>query len=241
MRSPRWRVDLGQQTISLTGSQAGIVTDTVHGKAKIVEVRASASTTRSTRIAYSRRRVQGCRTSRSTSRALGRGGTDLTAVARGGARRLVRDLHRRAGGSPAIRGSSPGAEIHAVATTDARDGGFRRENFPATLGRFARNHNEAPRPLHICVRTARGSRRRKTFARRGDDLRRVHTRENNVPRWGRRAASLFGALALASVNVDTTCRSALTRSCSPRRSKIASTSSARSIAGADWSSRDDPR
>ena len=32
--------DLGQQAISLTGSQAGIVTDTVHGKAKIVDVRA---------------------------------------------------------------------------------------------------------------------------------------------------------------------------------------------------------
>src|SRR5688572_23323264 len=32
--------DLGRQAISLTGSQAGIVTDTVHGKAKIVEIRA---------------------------------------------------------------------------------------------------------------------------------------------------------------------------------------------------------
>ena len=32
--------DLDQDAISLTGSQAGIVTDTVHGKAKIVEVRA---------------------------------------------------------------------------------------------------------------------------------------------------------------------------------------------------------
>jgi phosphoheptose isomerase len=32
--------DLGHEAISLTGSQAGIVTDTVHTKAKIVEVRA---------------------------------------------------------------------------------------------------------------------------------------------------------------------------------------------------------
>src|SRR5258706_11643615 len=31
--------DLGHEAISLTGSQAGIVTDTVHGKAKITEVR----------------------------------------------------------------------------------------------------------------------------------------------------------------------------------------------------------
>jgi len=33
--------DLGHEAISLTGSQAGILTDTVHGKAKIVEVRAA--------------------------------------------------------------------------------------------------------------------------------------------------------------------------------------------------------
>jgi aspartate kinase len=33
--------DLGHEAISLTGSQAGIVTDTVHGKAKIAEVRAT--------------------------------------------------------------------------------------------------------------------------------------------------------------------------------------------------------
>ena len=40
-RSPPWQlIDLGHDAISLTGSQAGIVTDTVHGKAKIVEVRA---------------------------------------------------------------------------------------------------------------------------------------------------------------------------------------------------------
>src|SRR5207244_6655865 len=31
--------DLGHDAISLTGSQAGIVTDTVHGKAKIVDIR----------------------------------------------------------------------------------------------------------------------------------------------------------------------------------------------------------
>src|SRR5438093_12383715 len=32
--------DMGHEAISLTGSQAGIVTDTAHGKAKIVDVRA---------------------------------------------------------------------------------------------------------------------------------------------------------------------------------------------------------
>ena len=33
-------IDLGREAISFTGSQAGIVTDTTHGKARIVEVRA---------------------------------------------------------------------------------------------------------------------------------------------------------------------------------------------------------
>ena len=32
--------DLGHEVISLTGSQAGIVTDTAHGQAKIVDIRA---------------------------------------------------------------------------------------------------------------------------------------------------------------------------------------------------------
>ena len=42
--------DLGHEAVSFTGSQAGIVTDASHTKAKIVEVRAtSASTTRSRR------------------------------------------------------------------------------------------------------------------------------------------------------------------------------------------------
>ena len=33
-------IDLGHSAVSLTGSQAGIVTDTQHGAAKILEVRA---------------------------------------------------------------------------------------------------------------------------------------------------------------------------------------------------------
>src|ERR687895_2163037 len=33
-------IELGREAVSLTGSQAGIVTDTRHGKAKIVDVRA---------------------------------------------------------------------------------------------------------------------------------------------------------------------------------------------------------
>ena len=73
--------DLGHRAVSLTGSQAGIVTDTKHGKAKIVDVRAR-------RIHESLDRdeivlvagFQGESTSQDVT-TLGRGGSDTTAVA----------------------------------------------------------------------------------------------------------------------------------------------------------------
>jgi len=73
--------DLGDEAISLTGSQAGIVTDTVHGKAKIVDVRA-----RRIHEALDQDKVvlvagfQGVSTSLDIT-TLGRGGSDTTAVA----------------------------------------------------------------------------------------------------------------------------------------------------------------
>ncbi len=74
--------DLGHEAISLTGSQAGIVTDTVHGKAKIAEVRA-------TRIndALDAGKIvlvagfQGVSADSHDVTTLGRGGSNLTAVA----------------------------------------------------------------------------------------------------------------------------------------------------------------
>jgi aspartate kinase len=74
--------DLGHEAISLTGSQAGIVTDTAHGKAKIAEVRA-------TRIndALDAGRIvlvagfQGVSADSHDVTTLGRGGSDTTAVA----------------------------------------------------------------------------------------------------------------------------------------------------------------
>jgi aspartate kinase len=74
--------DLGHEAISLTGSQAGIVTDTVHGKAKIAEVRA-------TRIndALDAGKIvlvagfQGVSADSHDVTTLGRGGSDTTAVA----------------------------------------------------------------------------------------------------------------------------------------------------------------
>ena len=73
--------DLGQRAISLTGSQAGIVTDTSHTKARILDVRADRI-----REALDQDLVvlvagfQGVSTARDVT-TLGRGGSDTTAVA----------------------------------------------------------------------------------------------------------------------------------------------------------------
>src|SRR3954470_11423360 len=73
--------DLGQPAVSFTGSQAGIVTDTDHGKAKIIEVRGDRI-----REALAEGKVaivagfQGVSTTRDIT-TLGRGGSDTTAVA----------------------------------------------------------------------------------------------------------------------------------------------------------------
>jgi aspartate kinase len=75
-------VDLGQRAISLTGSQAGIVTDSTHTKAKIVEVRA-----RRIKEALDRDEIvlvagfQGVSGDSFDVTTLGRGGSDTTAVA----------------------------------------------------------------------------------------------------------------------------------------------------------------
>src|SRR5207253_2002969 len=74
--------DLGHEAISLTGSQAGVVTDTVHGKAKIVDVRA-----RRIHEALDQDRIvlvagfQGISADSLDVTTLGRGGSDTTAVA----------------------------------------------------------------------------------------------------------------------------------------------------------------
>jgi aspartate kinase len=73
--------DLGRDAVSFTGSQAGIVTDTRHGKAKIVELRADR-----VREALEQGRIaivagfQGVSTDSDVT-TLGRGGSDTTAVA----------------------------------------------------------------------------------------------------------------------------------------------------------------
>jgi aspartate kinase len=74
-------IDLGEPAVSFTGSQAGIVTDTAHRRAKIVEIRGD-----SLRQALDGGKIavvagfQGMSTERAIT-TLGRGGSDTTAVA----------------------------------------------------------------------------------------------------------------------------------------------------------------
>ncbi|MBV9816880.1 MAG: aspartate kinase [Solirubrobacterales bacterium] len=73
--------DLGHRAISLTGSQAGIVTDTSHTKARIVDVRAMRiSEALDQGLIVLVAGFQGVSTSRDVT-TLGRGGSDTTAVA----------------------------------------------------------------------------------------------------------------------------------------------------------------
>jgi aspartate kinase len=73
--------ELGRESISFTGSQAGIVTDTAHGKARIVEIKA-----RRVKEALEANKIaivagfQGVSTTFDVT-TLGRGGSDTTAVA----------------------------------------------------------------------------------------------------------------------------------------------------------------
>src|SRR6201986_4904395 len=76
--------DMGHEAISLTGSQAGIVTDSTHTKARIIDVRADRI-----RQSLEQDRIvlvagfQGVSTDSRDVTTLGRGGSDTTAVALG--------------------------------------------------------------------------------------------------------------------------------------------------------------
>src|SRR4051794_25117833 len=82
-------IDLGEAAVSFTGSQAGIVTDTAHRKAKILEIKSDRL-----REAIDGSNVavvagfQGVSTERAIT-TLGRGGSDTTAVALAAASRGV--------------------------------------------------------------------------------------------------------------------------------------------------------
>jgi aspartate kinase len=202
--------DLGHEAISLTGSQAGIVTDTSHTKAKIVDVRA-----RRIHEALDEGKIvlvagfQGVSTSFEVT-TLGRGGSDTTAVALAAALgadgcEIYTDVEGVFTADPRI---VPRArKLHAVSYDEMLElaaGGARVLQLRSV--EFARNHGVR---LHV----------RSTFTDApgtwitDEDERMLekaiisgvtHTTEETVYRVaGVGAAPLFAELAEAGVNVDT--------------------------------------
>jgi aspartate kinase len=202
--------DLGRRALSLTGSQAGIVTDTVHGKAKIVEIRASRihEALDQTRIVVVAG-FQGVSTDQEIT-TLGRGASDTTAVALGAALgaghcEIYTDVEGVFTADPRIVPEA--RKLHAVSYDEMLEMAASGARVLALRSvEFARNHRVK---LHV----------RSSFTVTDgtwileEDERMLekamisgvmHTREEMLYRVeGVGAAALFHALAAASVNVDT--------------------------------------
>ncbi len=202
--------DLGTDAVSLTGSQAGIVTDTAHGKAKIVEVKAhrihkALDDDRIVLVAG----FQGVSTEYDVT-TLGRGGSDTTAVALAAALgadacEIYTDVDGVFTADPRV---VPAAQkLHAVSYEEMLELAASGAKVLALRSvEFARNHRVM---VHV----------RSTFTDepgtwiREEDERMLekalisgvtHTVEEAVYEVdGVRPADLFEALAAAEVNVDT--------------------------------------
>ena len=202
---------VGHEAISLTGSQAGIVTDTVHGKAKIVEVRA-----RRIHEALDRGAIvlvagfQGVSVESLDVTTLGRGGSDTTAAALAAALgaescEIYTDVDGVFTADPRI---VPHArKLHALSYDEMLEmaaSGARVLQLRSV--EFARNHR-----VRLHVRSTFSDDDGTWIIQEDDPMLEkamisgvVHTREELVYRVeGVRAAALFEALADAAVNVDT--------------------------------------
>jgi aspartate kinase len=237
--------DLGHDAISLTGSQAGIVTDTVHGKAKIVEVRA-----RRIHEALDDDRIvlvagfQGVSTDYDIT-TLGRGGSDTTAVALAAALgadacEIYTDVDGVFTADPRVVPSA--RKLHAVSYEEMLEmsaSGARVLSLRSV--EFARNHGVK---LHV----------RSTFTDedgtwiREEDERMLekamisgvtHTLEEAVYEVeGAERADLFEGLAAAAVNVDTIIETGSDIVFSAPLEDRAETAAALDRLGARWAARD---
>ena len=238
--------DLGQNAISLTGSQAGIVTDTVHGKAKIVEVRA-----RRIHQALDDGSIvlvagfQGVSTAYDIT-TLGRGGSDTTAVALAAALgaeacEIYTDVDGVFTADPRIVPSA--RKLHAVTFEEMLEMAASRAKLLQLCSvEFARNHDVT---LHVrsTFTNAEG-----TWVSKEDErmLEKAmisgvtHTLEEAVYRVEAvRPAELFEALADASVNVDTIIQIDPEIVFSAPREDRSDVAAALDRLGARWSERDD--
>ena len=238
--------DLGAEAISLTGSQAGIGTDTVHGRAKIVDVRA-----RRIHEALDQDKIvlvagfQGVSTDFDIT-TLGRGGSDTTAVALAAALgaevceiytdvegvytadpRLVpeaRKLHA-VSHEEMLELAASGAKVLQVRSVEvARNHGVKlhvRSTFSAADGTWIREEDE--RMLEKALISGV-----------------THTLEETLYRVeGTTPARLFTALAVAGVNVDTIVRTGPEIIFSAPADDRDAASEVLDGLGVEWSARDD--
>ena len=238
--------DLGAEAISLTGSQAGIVTDTVHGRAKIVDVRA-----RRIHEALDQDRIvlvagfQGVSTEFDIT-TLGRGGSDTTAVALAAALgaeacEIYTDVEGVYTADPRLVPEA--RKLHAVSYEEMLEmaaSGARVLQVRSV--EVARNHHVK---LHV----------RSTFSAadgtwiREEDERMLekalisgvtHTREETLYRVeGTNPARLFAVLAEAGVNVDTIVRTGSEILFSAPAEDREAAREALDNLGVDWNARDD--
>jgi aspartate kinase len=238
--------DLGHEAISLTGSQAGIVTDTVHGKAKIVDVRA-----RRIHEALDRDEIvlvagfQGVSPEHEVT-TLGRGGSDTTAVALASALgaqvceiytdvegvftadpRLVPDARKLdlLSFEEMLEMASSGARVIATRSIEvARSHNVQlhvRSTFSDAPGTWIREEDEKMLEKALISGV-------------------VHQREETVYRVeGVSAATLFAALADASVNVDTIVQTGTEIVFSAPVEDKVDAAHALDVLGVRWSARDD--
>jgi aspartate kinase len=211
--------DLGHHAVSLTGSQAGIVTDTVHTKAKIVEIRPR-------RISEALERgeivlvagFQGVSTAYDVT-TLGRGGSDTTAVALAAALdgdcEIYTDVDgvftadpRIVPGARKLRSVSP-MEMLEMAGAGARVLQLRAVE-------FGRNHGV---PIHVrsTFSDADGTWIREDAGMEDAIISGItHTTDEayvtltDVPDEPGTAAGIFNAVAAAHINVDTIIQNAVT-------------------------------
>jgi aspartate kinase len=237
--------DLGHDAISLTGSQAGIVTDTVHGKARILDVRANRI-----REALDEGLVvlvagfQGVSTAKDVT-TLGRGGSDTTAVALAAAvdaevceiytdvagvfsadPRIVPDARklRVVSFEEMLEMSASGARVLSLRSVEfARNHGVKlhvRSTFTDEDGTWIREEDE--RMLEKAMISGV-----------------THTLEEAVYEVeGAERADLFEALAAAAVNVDTIIETGNDIVFSAPLEDRAETAAALERLGAHWSARE---
>jgi aspartate kinase len=238
--------DLGHEAISLTGSQAGIVTDTMHGKAKIVDVRAQ-------RIhqALDEDRIvlvagfQGVSTAYDVT-TLGRGGSNLTAVALAAALgadgcEMYTDVEGVFTADPRVVAAA--RKLHAVSYEEMLEmAASGAKVLQLRSVEFARNHG-----VRLHVRSS-FSHADGTWIREEDErmLEKAiisgvtHTVEEAIYRVdGAKASQLFQALADAGASVDTIIQTGPEIVFSAPFSDTQDVTRTLDRLGVQWSSRDD--